>query len=316
MLEISLAVIKLTTIALLGYYFYKKNIIDQKILDFLIFFVVNFTIPFLAFSHLIENLKPGMQPAPIIFVLSAAVIFIIGFVLGYLFSFKRSHDFKKEFISVISFQNCGYLPLSIALFLFPAGLRERFIIYTFLYMIGFDIIMWSLGSFFIFKKKDEKFNLKSIVTAPIIATLTALLFIYSGIAKFIPAFILSPLRMVGDTSFVLSMVILGCWLARIDIKKLHNKFLLVAEASMLKLVVLPLIVLLLTLKFEFLSLFGLFIVIQASMPSAVTLPIVVNLRKADSEFVSQGVFFTHILSVITVPFWVGVYLKFSHFALY
>ena len=68
------------------------------------------------------------------------------------------------------------------------------------------------------------------------------------------------------------------------------------------------------IKFDVVSIFGLFIVIQTAMPSAVSLPIVVNLHKADSEFVSQGVLLTHILSIFTIPLWVGLYLKLSHFS--
>jgi predicted permease len=310
---VSLAILKLALITVLGFYLYRKNFIDAKILNFLTFFVINFTIPFLAFSHLIENLKAGMKPPLIIFVLLSIAIFLVSLILSLIFSFKRSHELKKEFISMVSFQNCGYLPLNIALFLFSAELREEFIIYTFLYILGFDIIMWSVGSFFIFRKQGEGFQAKSLFTPPIISTILALLFVYSGTAKFIPQIVISPIKMIGDTSFVLSMVILGCWLARVNLEGFYKKLFIILEASFLKLIVLPLIFLLIAIKLDISSLFGFFIVLQASMPSAVSLPIVANLRKADSEFISQGVLFTHIFSIATVPFWLGLYLKFLHF---
>lgn len=314
MLQISLTVIKLTIITVLGYYFYKKNIIDSKVFNFLIFFVVNFTVPFLGFSHIIENMQRGMEPLPFLFILLSFAIFGISFILGYIFSFKRGHEFKKEFISIVSFQNCGYLPLSLAAFLLPTEIKEKFIIYTFIYMVGFDMIFWSVGSHLIFKKKGERLKLKSVFTPPIIATLSALIFVYADIAKFIPQVLLSPIKMIGDTSFVLSMIILGCWLARIGVSSLRQKILIILEASALKLLVIPFIFLLLTIKLDVSSLFGLFIIIQAAMPSAVSLPIVVNLHKADSEFVSQGVLLTHIFSIFTIPLWVGLYLKYSLFS--
>lgn len=314
MFGISLAIIKLTAIAVLGFYFYKRKVIDQRVLDFLIFFIINFTVPFLAFSHIVENLRIDSGYSVGMFLLLSIVIFFVSFILGFLFSFKRKHEFKKEFISLVSFQNCGYLPLSIAVFFLPQSLSEEFIIYTFMYILGFDIIFWSVGSFFIFKKKGEEFKLKSIFTPPIIATVLALLFVYSGIAKFVPSVMLSPLKMIGDLSFVLSMIILGCWLAKINTANLYKRIFIVLEASLLKLMVLPFIFLLIVLRFDISSLFGLFVVLQASMPSAVTLPIVVNLRKADSEFVSQGVLFSHILSIVTIPVWVGLYMKLAHFS--
>jgi hypothetical protein len=314
MVEISLAVIKLTIITVLGYYFYKKNIIDQKVLNFLIFFVVNFAVPFLGFSHIVGNLQRDIQPPPFVFILLSFAIFGVSFILGYIFSFKRSHELKKEFTSIVSFQNCGYLPLSMAAFLFPENMREKFIIYTFLYVVGFDIIFWSIGTYLIFKKKGEQLKFKSIFTPPIIATILALIFVYSGTAKFIPQVLLSPIRMMGDTSFVLSMIILGCWLARIDTTSLRKNLPIVLEASTLKLMLIPFIFLFLAIKFDISSLFGLFIIMQAAMPSAVSLPIVVNLHKADSEFVSQGVLVTHIFGIFTIPLWVSLYLQLSHFS--
>lgn len=314
MLQISLAVIKLTAIAVLGFYFYKRKFIDQRVLDFLIFFVINFAFPFLGFSHIVENLHINSGYSVAMFILASMAIFLVSFVLGFLFSVKRKHDFKKEFISLVTFQNCGYLPLSIAVFFLPPQLSEEFIIYTFMYILGFDIMFWSIGSFLIFKKKGEEFKLKSIFTPPIIATVLAIFFVYSGLAKFIPSIIISPFKMIGDTSFVLSMIILGCWLAKISTVNLYKRVFIVLEASLLKLVLLPFIFLLIVLKLDIVSLFGLFVVLQAAMPSAVSLPIIANLRNADSEFVSQGVLLSHILSIATIPVWVGLYMKFSHFS--
>jgi predicted permease len=56
-------------------------------------------------------------------------------------------------------------------------------------------------------------------------------------------------------------------------------------------------------------LFGLFIILEASMPSAASLPIITNIRKGDSEFVSRGVFFTHLVSMITIPLWLELFAR-------
>lgn len=311
---ISSAIIKLSLIALLGFYLYKKNIIDAKILDFLSFFVVNFAVPFLIFTRLIEHVRVDFKPSLAVFIFLSIAIFLIGFLLSFFFSLTKSREYKREFISMVSFQNCGYLPMVLALFLFPPKIREEFLIYTFLYILGFDVIMWSIGSFIIFKKRGERYSLSSLFTPPIISITVALLLIYTGLAKFIPAIVSTPLKMVGDTSFALSMIILGCWLARISLEGFYKKLPTTLQASFLKLIVTPFIFFIIVMKLEIFSLLGLFIVLEASMPSAVSLPIVVSLRKADSEFVSQGVLLTHLLSIITVPFWLGLYLKVSHFS--
>ncbi len=287
---------------------------EARVLDFLAFLLINFSLPFLAFSRIIENFKVAEAPSLGIFLLISLAIFMGGLFLGLAFPLGKEKQLKREFISMVSFQNCGYLPLNIAIFLFSGKLQERMIIYTFLYILGFDMIMWSVGSFYIFKRKEERFNFKSLFTPPIVGTLLGLLLVSTNLKRFFPTLLLTPLKMIGEVSFVLSMLVLGGWLARVELVGFFQRFFLLLEASFLKLVVLPLFFLILLGYFKVSSLLGFFIILQASMPSAVSLPIVVNLRKADSVFVSQGVFLTHLFSILSVPFWLSLYLRISDFS--
>lgn len=308
-----LAIIKLSLITLFGFYLYRRKVITDKGLSALTTLVISFTMPFLIFSGLVDNFQIVLANSVWVFLLISVAVFLIGYLLAAAVFFRKKHRIKQEFISIVSFQNGGYLPISIAFFIFPPGVREKFLVYIFLYLLGYNILMWSLGSFIIFRKKGDRFSYKSIFTPPIISTLIALLFIYTKVAGLIPRIILDPMRMIGNTSFVLSLIILGCWLAKIKLKGLSQHLLLIVEASILKLVAIPFLFLIGVVHFKLFSLLGVFIVIEAAMPSAVSLPIIANLHRADSEFVSQGVFFTHILGVITIPLWLGV-LQFLGFS--
>ena len=308
---VSLAVIKLSLVALFGFYLYKKAIIGQQVLEFLTFFVINFSVPFLIFSHLIANSKMVLENSVWVFLIASMAIFFVGYLLGIIVGSKKNNEFKKEFLGLVSFQNAGYLPMNIALFLFPQGLREKFLVYVFLYLLGFNIIMWSLGSFFIFRKQDEKFKLKDLFTPPVTSTILALVLIYTNIARFVPSIILSPVKMIGQSSFVLSMIVLGCWLAKVSLKGITKKLFVLAEAAFIKLFVVPFMFFLGMMVFKIYSFFGIFMILQAAMPSAASLPIIAKMRGADSEFTSQGVFATHVLSIFTIPLWLGLYLKLS-----
>ncbi|MEM7816767.1 MAG: AEC family transporter [Candidatus Aenigmatarchaeota archaeon] len=310
---ISLAVFKLFLIIIFGFFLYRKKIIEDKILDFLTIFLIRFSLPFLIFTHLVENLKSSSSLTLLNLVFLSFVIFLVALTLGFIFSFKKSF-FKKEFMSLVSFQNCGYLPMNIAFLIFKSPLKEEFLTYIFLYILGFDIIIWSVGSFFIFKKKEENFEIKTLFTPPIIAIILALIFIYSSLVRFLPKIILEPLKMIGDMSFPISVIVLGCWLAKVKLGDFYKRFFIIVEATFLKLIILPLLFLIFLLKFKISSLLGFFIILQTSMPSATNLPIVANLRRADTEFISQGVFFSNIISIITIPFWLDLYLKFSNFS--
>jgi len=308
---LSLAIIKLTLIALFGFCLYKKTIIKQETLDFLTFFIINFSIPFLIFSNLIENSNTVLDNHLMQFMIASLAIFLVGYFFGTALLFKKGTESKKEFLSLVSLQNAGYLPMNIVLFFFPQNLREQFLVYIFLYLLGFNILMWSIGSFFIFRKEKEKFKIKEFFTPPVTATFIALFFVYTHTARFIPSLVLSPIKMIGQTSFVVSMVVLGCWLAKVKLQGIAKKLFVIGQAAFIRLAVVPFVFLVLIMFFRAYSFFWFFILLEAAMPSAASLPIVVSARGADSEFVSQGVFATHILCIFTVPLWLGIYIKFA-----
>ncbi|MBN3040057.1 MAG: AEC family transporter [Candidatus Omnitrophica bacterium] len=312
MFYIAATILKLSIIALFGFILYKKGLINDGILKFLTGFVVNFTVPFLIFSNLIENHEVVLGYSLWKFLFISIAIFSSGLLLAIITSGRHKHKFKREFLSLVSFQNAGYLPMNLAVFLFSGVLRQAFLVYVFLHLLGFNIIMWSVGSFFIFKEKEESFNLKSLFTAPIISTAIGLLFVYTKAAAVIPAIILDPVRMIGDVSFVLSMIVLGSWLAKVELQGSRSKTALIAKVAVNKLVVLPLIFFLILIIINQRSLLGVFVVLQTAMPSAASLPIIASMRRADNDFISQGVFFTHICSIITIPVWLLI-LRFAGF---
>lgn len=306
-----IALFKLFLLTFFGFILYRKSFIKEDILKFLVSFVINFTVPFLMFSHLIEKSQAVMAHSLWVFLLISLVLFLSGYFLSFLFSLNRRKAFRQEFRAIVSFQNAGYLPMNIALFLFAPAIGDKFLVYIFLNLLGFNIIMWSVGSFLVFKRKGQKFEVKTIFTPPISATVAALFFIYTNTARFIPGVLIEPMKMVGNLSFVLAALILGCWLAKVDLKGIGKNIFYIIEASLLKLVVLPFLVLVAVLYLKVFPLLGLFIVMQAAMPTAASLPIVADLRGANSEFVAQGVFVTHLLSLFTISLWLGLYLKFS-----
>jgi len=308
---LSVAIIKLTLIALFGFCLYKKKIIKQEVLDFLTFFIINFSIPFLIFSNLIENSKIVLGNHLLQFIASSLAIFLIGYFFGTALLLKKGSESKKEFLSLVSLQNAGYLPMNIVLFLFPESLREQFLVYIFLYLLGFNILMWSIGSFFIFRKEKEKFKIKELFTPPVTATFIALFFAYTHMAQFIPQVVLNPIKMIGQTSFVVSMIVLGCWLAKVKLQGIFKRLFVLGQAAFIRLIIVPFVVLVLIMFFRAYSFFWFFLLMEAAMPSAASLPIVVSARGADSELVSQGVFATHVLCIFTIPFWLGIYIKFA-----
>jgi len=303
MLVSSIAIIKLALISLFGFFLYRRKIVSDTTLKFLSSFVINWSVPFLFFSHLISQAQIVVNHNLGTFLFLSLVIFLVGFLIGLALTWRKDSKFKKEIISLISFQNSGYLPMNIAVFLFLGKTRETFLVYTFLYLLGFNIIIWSLGSFLIFKEKKQKLKLKSLLNPPAVSTLLALLFIYTNTAKFLPALIIEPMKMVGETTFVISMIVLGCFLGKINLDQIRHRFYDMLVPSLVRLLLIPCIFFIVLLKLKITSLLGTFLIIQAAMPCAVSLPIIAQIWSADSELISQGVFLSHLMGILTVPIW-------------
>ncbi len=313
MSTVFLAIIKLFIITAFGYIFYKQGVLKEDALSFLTFFVINIAFPLLIFTNIIANFSFGSGPAVSLFLGASFAMFALGIISGGLVSLTIPAQRRRESVTLATFQNCGYLPMNLALFLFSPARRGEFLVYIFLYTLGFNILMWSVGTFFIFRRKAESFQYRSLLTPPVSSVLVSLIVVFSGLHRHIPEVVIAPLKIMAETSFPLSMIILGVWLAKESSRKLFSDLGPIVKIAAVKLLFIPAIVFLFIKQIQLFSLLGLFLLVEAAMPSAASLPIIVDMRRGDSAFVSRGVFFSHMISMVTVPLWLSLFLKVSCF---
>lgn len=305
-----ITIINLFVISFAGFLLYRKKVISDAGLAVLTKFVINVAVPCLIFTNIINHFDPGRMPSLWIFLFLSFSLFALGATLGIIFSLSRPEIERREFISLLAFQNSGYLPMNIALFLLPSTLQAKFLTYIFLYIFGFNILMWSVGSFLIFRTKKDAFRINSILTPPVTAVLIAIISVYGGYNRLIPSAVVFSAEIIGQTAFILSLIVLGCWLAKTNAQK-HITPLFAGKILILKLVVVPLFVFAVVFYIKAYSLLGLLILLEASMPSAASLPIVASLHNSRSEYIAGGVFLTHCVSIITIPFWIWLFIKVS-----
>ena len=87
----------------------------------------------------------------------------------------------------------------------------------------------------------------------------------------------------------------------------------VSGVVLIKLIVLPLITLLVLSILKLNPLISFVAIIQACMPSSITLSIIGrNYEIENQDFINQSIFFTHLLSMITIPIFLGFYGKLCH----
>lgn len=301
------AVIQIFILGAFGFILVKKKFITEEGLSLISRLIIEIIFPVLIFTKLTKNFSFSAYPDWWIFPLLSILITLLGFLVGFIFlKFIKGHNHKLQFLSLVAFQNSGYMPLAMAAGMFSQAQAESIFIYIFLFLLGFDLVMWSIGVYMLTSVFTKKFELGSLFSPPVIANLVSLTIVFFGINKFFPEIIFKPLEMVGNCTLPLAMFVVG---GNIAMVKLHHvEKLSITLMVIAKLVLLPLCGLFILLKLQVPELLGILILMQLAMPPATSLSVIVRHYKRDDLLVSQGVFFGHIISLITVPVFLSLYL--------
>jgi len=301
-----IAVAQIFLLAALGYFLIKKNILGDEGMDSLSRLVIEITLPIMMFCQLIKDFSFTIYPDWWIFPLMSIAITIIGLTVGFIFSgFIRGTQYKLQFLSLITFQNSAYLILPLVAALLPPDKLNIMFIYIFLFLLGFNLVIFSLGMYILSFTKEKKFQLGSLLSPPVIATLASLIVVFFGLNRYFPEALLKPLRMVGDCTLPLAMIVVGGNLASIHLGRINKK-----EISLMilaKMIILPLLGLWLVVQFKLPELIGLLIILQLSAPSATLLSLIIRHHKKEDLLISQGIFFSHIASLVTLPLFLSLY---------
>ena len=303
-----IAVFQILLLAGVGFFLTKKRLLSSQGLDDLGRLVMDVTLPVLIFCQLIKDFSFILYPNWWVFPLISIAITLLGLLVGFLFvGFIKGEQEKLQFLSLTAFQNSGYLPLAlVAALLSPEKVGEMFI-YLFLFLMGFNLVMFSLGVHILNFHKERRLRVQSLFSAPVVATLFSLAVVFLGWSKFFPRVIIEPLRIFGDTTLPLAMLVVGGNLAQISLTNINKKA--AALLILTKMIILPLLGIVLINIFKIPELIGLLIIVQLSMPSAVTLSVILRGYKKNDILASQGIFVTHLAAIITIPLFLILYFS-------
>lgn len=300
------AVFQIFLLGVIGYFLIKKNFLGNACLDSLSRLALDITLPLLIFCQLIREFSFSLYPNWWIFPILSIAVNISGLLAGLLFcGFFKQAEYRLQFLSTVTFQNSGYLPLALIAALLPAAKAGVMFIYLFLFLLGFNLVTFSFGVYMLTFAPAKKFQWASLFSPPVVVTLASLVIIFFGWNKFIPQAVLKPLRMLGDCTLPLSMLVVGGNLADIHLGRLDKKGLFFM--SLAKLFILPLLGLLFIIKFKLPQLFGLLLLMELAMPPATSLSLIIRNYQKDDLFISQAIFVGHILSLISIPLFLIFY---------
>lgn len=282
----------------------RRKIITTESLDSLCRVVLHVTLPFLFIyvlsSRCIGDTIISLWTAP---VFAMAVIFTGYFVSSIAARLIKVPEEKKgTFKFLISFQNSGFLAIPIGYALFG----ENGVLYIIIFSIGFNLLLWTLG---VRLMSGPAASAKARLLGNLVNTGTVALvlgIIFGVFCVKLPQFFLDASRIMGDATIPLAMIVTGAILGGVAIRS-GVDIRRIATIVLCKLIIIPVIFLGIAKLLPNISdLMRSIIVLQACMPSAATSPLFAKRFGGDYDLAASAVFFTTLISIITVPFFMSL----------
>ena len=264
--------------------------------------VIGLTLPILYFYVLVAQTSREVLISSWYLPLLAVGIVLTGAILAYFCSrfISAPNPQKKTFLYLSSFTNCGFLAIPLALFLFGQEGVVRVVIFN----LGFSILIWTLGVGILQNKGwVTRSGVKKLFNPGTIALALGFLGVALGVK--LPFIIDGAFGLIGGITIPLAMLVIGGILAG---QRFHKgaSIKLIIPLVLIRLIIIPALALGIGKLFSFPSLILGIFVLQAGMPSASTTPLFVQRYGGDPDLAGSGVFFTHLLSIVTVPFWISL----------
>lgn len=293
--------ISFLTLILVSYICVKKHVLDRNFSKGLSFLVMNVFLPCSILNSVISNHPDisGSQLTQAIVMLSLAMLipYVISAAATRLFCRGGKNAAVFELLcSVINTMFIG-LPILEGMF------GSIAVLYCALSCLSYNVLLYTYGTWRLRAGLDgsgSALRIKSVFTAPFIATLIALVIFAFSLPT--PLFIREVISTVSAATVPASMIVIGATLGSARLSDaLREKS--IYAVSLLRLVIIPAVVLFIL---RFLTDDPVLLancVILAACPSAVLVTILSLQYGADAMYASKGVLVTTLLSMITLPVW-------------
>ena len=197
--------------------------------------------------------------------------------------------------------NVGYFGLPIVKALFPDNPEAA--VYSCMNILSMNLIVFTIGVYCLTRKK-EYLSLKAAAFNPTtFGFVVGFPLFLLGASGWLPEVVLKAVRLIGDMSTPLCMMILGVRLTAVSLKKLFARP-VVWMTCLGKLLLFPLFVFGMTFFLPWLPIDPSFrgsLVILAGAPCAAVILTLAELHKSETELAANSIFLSTILCFTTIP---------------
>ena len=266
---------------------FKPDIVTLSKMNFYIF------VPSLTFTKILSTgIRVDFLLKLILFIF---FWFLITGTIGFLISlFPRFRSLRVLFISNSEFNNCGNYGFPLIMFAFGESylsILAIFLVFQNLLTFTFGVLLFSLDT------KTKLKSLSGILKIPVLYAVIFGLFFRATKIELIPS-VMSFFNYLADGLIPVALITLGVQLSR-SVKL--TEILPVGFMSFLRLIIAPLIAFILFPLFNIDPVYKKFLIIITSLPAAVNTFLLAEEYNIKPDIASQTVFFSTILSIITIP---------------
>ena len=287
-------VITLFLIMALGFFLKKRGTITDTVNKKLSEILVDVTNPLLIISSFqFAFSSEKLMNAGVVALFALGLHFIL--ILSGVFIYRKYPLKTRQVLQFITiYANCGYMGFPLLQSIFG----KEGIFYASIYVLVFNLYMWTNGVAIFTGKGNMKDLWKHLINPNILAVLVGMVFFLFSFKLPLPLF--KAVDMVGSMTAPISMLIIGALLAGMDFRKALTGS-AIYFGSIMRLVASPLIAI---AAVRLLGLSGLAIgvcVVLSGMPAAANTAIMAEMYDGDSVFASRRVAISTLLSIITIP---------------
>ncbi len=293
-------VVSIFLLLVVGFIAQKRKILDSDGIKTISNFVLRVFLPFTIISSFDKSISfsaAGDLLKVAIFAIGVHALAIFISKLAY----SRFPDPKRKILTYITvFSNCGFMGFPVAESVFgKIGLM-----YTSIYVMVFNIFVWTYGIALLSEGKEKKNIWHSILLNPGNIAF-AIGFVLWVLPFGLPETLNYAVLLLGNCTTPLSMIVVGATLANLGIKCLFSGT-EVWIGSIMRLFVVPALVLLLFILIGIRSDAAKVANFLAAMPAAAQTVIFAERYDADVSLASRIVFISTVLSAITIPLASGI----------
>ncbi len=280
-----------------GYSIFRLGIVESGAVSMLTRLVLNVTLPALILSSNLSD-KEDMTCGALIWILllffgSYVIYALVGMLFVRILRVPRSQ--YGTYQCMILFGNVAFMGFPIITAVFGA----EYLIYAVVGNTIFNLLVYSLGIVLMSGAGGTKLSPRLFLNTPMISSVIAVAFMLLHVRA--PAAILDFLDTMGAMTTPLAMVIIGATIAAMPIGEMFREWRIYLY-TVVKLLVMPAVVYLIVVVLLHVDgILGAELVILSCMPTATNTTMLAIEYGGDRQLVSKGIFFTTILSVVTIP---------------